>query len=240
MRQSLRSSTRKRSRNDSDQTLLDSTRKRPTCSQIASEETSTGTFRLLALPLELREEIYRQCAGPVPALDTAAIRNHGIEKIPLIAQLCRQVRQEALDVLYRKRELKFSLHCERNTQRGREWLRAAGSEEVMPGHITFSGKLEETREFFYLTVRCSTNSMQQFTVEERVGEAANRRTATISGFLKHALQSYLDSRASRKIHSEQAGKLQGAEVLYMLKMVEAECSTKRVPTWQKVRSDKSQ
>lgn len=116
---------------------------------------SRDVFRLLDLPAELREIIYYHSAEDLPAIDTAAIKNHGITKVPLIAQLCRDVREEALAVLYRNRELRFSFHCERNIERGNMWLQAAGHHSEMPCTVVLAGVLKQTSEFFHIHVRCS-------------------------------------------------------------------------------------
>lgn len=129
---------------------------------------SRDVFRLLDLPGELREIIYYHSAEDLPAIDTAAIKNHGISKVPLIAQLCRDVREECLAVLYRNRELRFSFHCERNIERGNMWLHAAGHHSEMPCTIVFAGVLKQTSEFFHVTIRCSKDQ-PQFHVATRPG-----------------------------------------------------------------------
>ncbi|KAF7197698.1 hypothetical protein HII31_00787 [Pseudocercospora fuligena] len=173
-------------------------------------------FRFMDLAAELRELIYEFASAPFPPVNTAAINNTpDMVHIPKIAQLNKQTRSEALAVFYRNRELKLSLHCERNIYRAESWLDAAGSGRIMPGLITFSGR-EPGGTFFHIEVRCSKND-PQFTVISRPGSALPGVDRARHDRLCNKLSAYL---SGLKKSGDLVGHLTAGEVKTALSLLE--------------------
>ena len=100
-------------------------------------------FPFLNLPAELREQVYLIALQPITAVDTASIPGTPDRvRIPAVAQVSRQLRDEALHVLFRNRPVEVSLHSMENFRRALLWVEKCYDAGRACGMVIFSGRLE--------------------------------------------------------------------------------------------------
>ena len=170
-------------------------------SAVPSKGTENEVFRLMDLPLELRELIYYHATGPFPPIDTASIANTpDWVTIPPVAQLSPQTRHEALGVFYRNRPVMFSLHCQRNIERAKSWIDSCVSSPRVFNTIICSGSIWHCQgNFFHITIEYSPKTLR-FHASARPG--ASEVTDHVCQTTKDEVQKYLNNQAANKTENE--------------------------------------
>ncbi|GAB7364708.1 hypothetical protein MBLNU230_g5508t1 [Neophaeotheca triangularis] len=179
----------------------------------------TGPFRLMDLAAELREKIYFFAALPLTPIDTASIPGTpDFVKIPVIAQVNKQVREEALAVFSRKRSVQISLHSSQHFKQSMVWVAKHTDSSAFFSRIIFAGKLKyQNNNFFHITIDCLPKA-PYFRAHRR--DAATKAADQISHYIKHRILNYLDM-VAEKAGPEYQAKLGGEQLFSLIALVKA-------------------
>ena len=174
-------------------------------------------FPFFELPGELRESIYLYAVQPLPPVDTAAIPGTPDRVIiPKVAQLCTQMREEALHIFFKNRPVEISLHSEENVRRALLWADKWEGHTIYLAQVVFSGRLSMVQnEFFYITLDCS-EEVPFFRACARPGASRGADTATDN--IKHLLTQWFQRRCHANPGVE--SRLSGGELVKLIHLVE--------------------
>jgi hypothetical protein len=176
-----------------------------------------GTFKFLTLPAELRELIYIHAIGDIVPVDTAATpgsRDH--LTIPVMAQLNRQTRDEALHCLYKHRPVAVSLHSAVNVRYALLWARRLGDHAKVYSKIIFKGRIAAAQnDFFHLTLACA-DEKPFFRLRAR--PAASLQADMVIKTMKDDTMKFLDEKLARS-KAGQEGALSRQDVVKLINML---------------------
>ena len=175
-------------------------------------------FPFLQLPAELREQIYYFAVQPIVPLDTAAIPGTPDRvTVPLIAQVSKLIRKEALHSLFANRPVEVSLHSSENVRRALLWADRWKDHAKSFGQIIFSGRLAACEyNFFHITLECSDEGPF---FRARARPAASARADTLVAKVKEDLLKLLERWVKKAVKGRE-GRLSGDQLRDLIKLVE--------------------
>ena len=185
----------------------------------AVDRNSQDTFlHLLDLPAELREQVYLFAIQPITPLDTAAIPGTPNRvRLPPIAQVSRQLRDEVRYVLFRNRLVEISLHSGENLRRALLWAENLSGPSSLFGIIIMSGCMKQAmNEFFHITIEISDGA-PFFRVRTRPG--ASQEADLIISRMKSQLLDWLEAKVKAAKEGPKA-RLSSASIIEMIYMID--------------------
>lgn len=185
----------------------------------------TGTFKLMALPAELRELVYYQAMKPITPIDTAAIPNTpDCLIIPSIAHLSKQTRHEALHILFKSRPVEISLHSDENLRRALLWAQEWQNHALALPQLIFSGRITQHQfEFFTITIHISDEAPFFRASAKR---AASTESDKFIASLKEQMLLWLASQLSAVKEGREV-RLSGAALSKLIELVAGAANSKQ-------------
>ncbi|KAF2170092.1 hypothetical protein M409DRAFT_19699 [Zasmidium cellare ATCC 36951] len=180
--------------------------------------TQSTVFRLMDLPPELREEIYYHASPSFPPLETS---KPDIARVPAIAQLSRQTRNEALAIFYKNRDIHMRLHTDEDILSATGWLDACAKNAELSHKITISG-LFTRLSTFTLVISCQKKD-PQFTVDvqssiEEEFRGIVKHTKKGVRIMKDEVSNYLENKTVRR-PEDRRGRLTVGEMRSIVNIV---------------------